>query len=609
MSSSRDRKIVIGGAGAFLSDSITAFPQLLKLPKLDYLIADYLAEVTMPILALKRAHKPGEGYAREFTEWEWRDNLREILRRRVKVVTNAGGLNPRACRERMLEIAAELGFSPRIAIVEGDDVRPLLPGLQAERLQDMITGNEAFPDPQEVLCANAYLGAVPIARALEEGADFVITGRVVDSALVLGPLIKEFGWSLDDYDRLAAGTLAGHVIECGAQTTGGTFTDWEDVPDWAHIGYPFIECASDGTFVVGKPEGTGGIVTVGSVSEQVLYEVGDPQAYIVPDVVCDFSQVRVEQVGPDRVRVSNAIGRPPTDKFKVSISYQDGYRYVGLWPVLGIDAARKGERQALALVQRVEELLRDRNIGPFRAMRIEALGAEASYGSHSRARASREVVMRVGVEHEDRDALKLFAREFHSPAVSMSVGTTAILGVRSQIEPVIRIFSCLVPRARITPRLSYGELEQELPDARPRAAFAPDMVVRPSIEAAPAEASDEEAPVRLLDLAWARSGDKGDSFSIAVLARRAEYLPYIRRQLTEKAVSDFFEHEFDGSDKARVTRFEAPGVNGLNFLLVGALGGGQLSSLRIDSLAKAKAQQLLDFPLQVPADLIASIEV
>jgi hypothetical protein len=337
------------------------------------------------------------------------------------------------------------------------------------------------------------------------------------------------------------------------------------------------------------------------VSEQVLYEVGNPQAYIVPDVVCDFSNVLVEEIGPNRVRVRNAIGYPPTDNYKVSIGFTDGYRFIGLTPVLGIQAARKGEQQAAALVQRVEEILRDHDFGPFRAVRIEALGAEASYGANARSRETREVIMRVGVEHEQRDALKFYVQEFYSPAVSMSVGTTTILGTRHEIEPVIRIFSCLVPRKQIIPVLSFAGKDQQLPTERPAQVYNPQMAKVPVIAKSNTKAAADT--VRLLDLAWARSGDKGNSFNIAVIARKPEYLPYIRQALDKGKLMEFFKHEFQGEREPKVVFFEAPGLNGLNLLFTGALGGGQLSSLRIDALAKAKAQQLLDFPVQVPTEI------
>ena len=415
----RDGTVRIGGAGGFLGDSSTAAPQLIGGGDLDYLILDYLAEATMSVLGRVRVKKPDEGYARDFTDWVWKDNLAAIKSKRVKIVTNAGGVNPHACRARMEKLAADAGLSFRIAVVEGDDLIGRLSEFAARAEKEMFSG-AAFPDPKNVLSANAYLGAFPIARALAEGADVVITGRVVDSALTLGPLVHEFGWTPEQYDELASGSLAGHVIECGAQATGGLFTDWEDVPDWAHIGYPIIECFGNGDFVVTKPDGTGGLVSPAVVAEQMLYEIGDPQAYALPDVVCDFTTTTVEQVGPHRVKVSGVKGYAPSGKYKVSVTFADGWRCIAPMPVVGRDAGRKAQRQSEAVLTRVDEMLRARNLGPFRATRIEIVGAEASYGANARSLNSREVVARVGVEHDNRKAIDVFMREFDSPTTSMS---------------------------------------------------------------------------------------------------------------------------------------------------------------------------------------------
>jgi len=429
------KTIRIGGAGGFLGDSSTAAPQLI--PHVDYLVLDYLAEVTLSLLARAQQKQPQGGYAVDFTDWVWKDNLRALKERGVKIVTNAGGLNPRACRARMEAIAAEAGLSFKIAIVEGDDLRPRLGELAAASEMDT---QAPYPSSERVLSANAYFGAAPIAAALAAGADVVITGRVVDSALVLGPLVHEFGWRFDQYDLLAAGSLCGHVLECGAQATGGLFTDWEDVPDWAHIGYPIAECSADGSFVITKAPNTGGLVTAATVAEQIVYEVGDPQAYALPDVICDLSHVRVESAGDGRVRVSGAKGRAPSGKYKVCTTHQDGWRVISLMPVVGRDAARKAVRQSEAVLTRVEEMLRAKNMAPFRAKRIEALGSEVSYGAQSRALATREVVCKVGVEHDDPDAFRFLAREFESPTTSMSVGSTGWFGARPVPAGDARIF-------------------------------------------------------------------------------------------------------------------------------------------------------------------------
>jgi len=595
----------IGGAGGFLGDSSVAAPQLLKGGKLDYMILDYLAEATMSALGQLKAARPDQGFARDFTEWVWKDNLQDLKAQGVKIVTNAGGLNPHACRARMEELAAAAGLSFKIAVVEGDDLMDRLGDLQGRGLTEMFT-DAAFPDPARVFTANAYFGGRPIAAALAAGADMVITGRVVDSALALGPLMHEFGWSDEECDLLSAGSLAGHVIECGAQATGGLFTDWEDVPDWAHIGYPVIECHADGSFVVTKPPGTGGLVSPAAVAEQILYEVGDPQGYALPDVVCDFTEVRVEAVGDNRVRVSGAKGYPASGRYKVCITFEDGYRFIGAMPVVGRDAGRKAERQADAVLERVGEMLRDRNLPPLRDRRIELLGAEASYGAQARpeAKAVREVVARVGAEHESAEALGLLAREFASPTTSMSVGSTGWFGGAPTITPVARVYSVLLPRTEVPAVVTLGETRMEVAAEPPPTPFDPGAVVRPQAPKAP-DADEALVVAPLIDLAWARSGDKGDAFNVGVIARRPEYLPWIRRALSPEAVQVFFAHEFEGAKAPQVIRYDLPGLQALNLHCIQALGGGQFSSLRLDPLAKGKAQQLLDMEIEVPARLLA----
>ena len=599
------KKIVrIGGACAFLGDSATAAPQLIA-AGVDYLMLDYLAEVTMSGLAMAKRANPKSGYARDFTEWVWKENLRDLKAKGIRVVTNAGGVNPHACRARMEEIAAAAGIAVRIAVVEGDDIAASAAAFAKAGTREMFDGR-AFPDPARIASMNAYLGAGPIARALTEGADAVITGRVVDSALALGPLVHEFGWGPGDHDRLSAGTLAGHVLECGAQATGGLHTDWRDVPDWAHIGYPIAECAADGSFVVTKPAGTGGLVSPATVAEQMLYEVGDPQAYIVPDVVCDFSGVRMVQEGPDRVRVTGARGYAPTASYKVCATYEDGWRLTTLTPILGIEAAAKAKRQADALLTRTAEMLRDRNMSPYRATRVDVIGAEASYGRDPDASHAREVLCKIAVEHDEEAPLRVFLREYASPITSMSVGTTMWHGLEPKMAPIVRLFSCLAPKAEHPAIVDFEGRRIEVPFIQ-TGPFETAMVARPDPGPAP-EVREPMAEVPLLALAWGRSGDKGDSFNVGIIARRAEYLSWIRRALTPDRVAAAFAHEAaEGDALPRVERFEVPGTNALNFLLHGALGGGGVASMRVDMLAKGKAQQLLETPISLPARLAPEI--
>lgn len=596
-----DRIIRLGGGCGFYGDSSIAPGQLIE-AGIDYLVLDYLAEATMSVLGAMRNRRATLGYALDFTEWVWKDNLRAIKQKGVRVVTNAGGVNPQGCAERMRQICREAGIEMRIAVVEGDDLMDRIDEFANDR--EMFS-DAPFPPRDRIVTANAYLGATPIARAFAAGADVVITGRVVDSALALGPLMHEFGWTAKDHDLLSAGSLAGHVVECGAQGSGALFTDWQDVPDWAHIGYPILECAADGSFIVTKPEGTGGLVSTAVIAEQILYEVGDPQAYMLPDVVCDFTQIRLEQVGPHRVRVSGAVGYPPTGRYKVSITHRDGERCLGFMPVVGRDAAAKAQRQAEAVLTRVEEMLRERNLAPFRASRIEIIGAESSYGANARpeAQATREVIYKLAVEHDDPAAFRLFLRELDSPTTSMAVGTTGWFGGRAQVTPVMRVFSTSKAREEVpvSVLLDGERIPVEVPaPARP---FSTDLIHRPAAGAvAPSGEATDTVP--LISLAWARSGDKGDAFNIGVIARQPDYLPWIRAALTGEAMTEWFAHEFEGAKNPGVDRYEVPGLNALNLHFRDSLGGGQFASLRLDPLAKGKAQQLLDFPVPVPAGLV-----
>ncbi|HET6221330.1 MAG TPA: acyclic terpene utilization AtuA family protein, partial [Dongiaceae bacterium] len=297
------KTVRIGCHSGFWGDTETAAVQLVRHGNVDYLVSDYLAEVTMSIMAAQKLRNPQLGYATDFVQVVMAPLAREIAEKKIKVVTNAGGVNPQACRDAVLKACEAAGVTLKVAVVLGDDLLPRLDELRGLDIREMDTGAEL---PAKIVSMNAYLGGFPIARALAEGADVVITGRCVDSAVTLGALIHAFGWTMDDHDKLAAGTLCGHIIECGAQCNGGNFTDWRLVPDYDEMGFPVAEVSADGSFVLGKPDGTGGLITTATVAEQMLYEIGDPRAYIVPDAVCDFTQAKYEQVGKDRVRVSGA---------------------------------------------------------------------------------------------------------------------------------------------------------------------------------------------------------------------------------------------------------------------------------------------------------------
>ncbi|WP_427306021.1 acyclic terpene utilization AtuA family protein [Cupriavidus sp. H39] len=586
-----EKMVRIGGASGFWGDSAIATPQLLRVPGLQYLVYDYLAETTMSILARARAKDSALGYATDFVHAAIGPNLSEILRRGIRVIANAGGLNPQACRDALMKVAEQQGLSPRIAVVSGDDVQPQFQQWCANGLTDL--GGNPVPTA-EPWSANAYTGAQGIARALALGADIVIAGRCVDSAVVVGALAHEFGWSWTDWDRLAAGTLAGHVIECGAQATGGLFTDWERVPGWDCMGYPVIDCAHDGSFVLSKPDDTGGLIEPAAVAEQVLYEVGDPANYLMPDVTCDFRMVRTELVEPGRVRVQGARGRAPGTHYKGNATWQDGYQISLMMAIRGIDAPAKARRTAEALLARTRAMLAERQMPDYTETVVELLGCESQYGQHARALPTREVVLRIAARHPLAKGLGFLQRECSSAGTSMAAGTRSSFAGRVDIQPVVKVFSFLVPKADVPMRVEFEGSVLLLPEAAVSTPQEPPVGI--DLPALPAVPEEPKVGRPLITLAYARSGDKGDDENIGVIARKPEYLPLLREQLNPQAVREYFAHLVEGE----VERFDVPGLHALNFLMHGALAGGGVASLRSDPLGKSFAQMLLDFPLSVP---------
>jgi hypothetical protein len=585
------KSVRIGGASAFWGDSTDGASQLVRRGDIDILVFDYLAEVTMSLLARLRARKPEFGYVPDFIE-AVAPLLPEIKQRGIRVVSNGGGVNPRAAAAALAARAEALGVPLRIAVVTGDDLMERIDEVRARGIVEMFTGE---PLPAKLMSANAYLGAQPIAAALDRGADVVITGRCVDSAVTLGAMVHAFGWSWTDYDKLAQGSLAGHLLECAAQVTGGLFTDWREVPGWDDMGMPIAECAADGSFVITKPEGTGGLVSRLSVGEQMLYEIGDPAAYLLPDVSCDFRPVEMEQVGTNRVRVTGARGRAPTPTCKVSATWHDGYRMMGTITLGGRDAAPKAARVGEAILARTRRLLAARQLADFTETSLEVLGTEATYGPNARPElaAAREVVLKIGARHTDEKALEILAREIAPAASSMAQGLTGFFAGRPGVQPVLRLFSFLWPKAELAPRLSLDGAETEVPFA-PSAPFTAEPAPTP---AAPDRKADAAAP--LIALAVGRSGDKGNASNIGIIARDPDYLPWLRETLTADTVRAFFAH----TGVSKVDRYELPGIHALNFVLHDALGGGGVTSLRIDPQGKAFAQMLMDYPVAVPRAL------
>jgi hypothetical protein len=594
-----NRGVRIGGASGYWGDSAEAARQLVQKGDIDYLVFDYLAEVTMSILVRARAKTPDAGYARDFVDLVMKPLLPEIHRRGIRVIANAGGVNIAACASALAKVAEEAGLALRIATVVGDDLMGCVDELRGENVRDMTTGK---PMPGRLISANAYLGAFPIAAALDAGADIVITGRCVDSATTLGALIHEFGWRPEEHDRLAAGTLAGHILECGAQASGGNFTDWRDVvAGWPDMGYPIAECEPSGRFVITKPEGTGGLVSRLSVSEQIVYELGDPGAYLMPDVTCDFRGVSVTECGRDRVQVEGARGYPPPRQLKVSATWADGYRATSSTVIAGFDVIEKAQAYSAALLERVNRLARERGLEPLRAA-VHLIGAETLLGAHARPEAraaSREVMARIDVRHAKREALELFSKEVTGVGLSMTTGRCSGSAGRPKVTPVIAQFAFLVDRdkARIEVRVDGQPIA--FTPAAPRAFFDPAQMREMAIPLPPDAATDDESDeveLPLIELAVARSGDKGDNANVGVIARHAELLPWLKRALTAERVGQWFAHVQRGD----TARYEMPGLLAFNFVLAHALDGGGTSSLYLDSQGKTYAQQLLAMPIRIP---------
>ncbi|HDX6108643.1 DUF1446 domain-containing protein [Acinetobacter baumannii] len=588
--------VKIGCASGFWGDTNTAAFQLVHLTDINYLVFDYLSEITMSIMAKAKMVEPKHGYALDFVSRVMAPLLKKIAEKKIKVISNAGGVNPLACRDALQKIIKEYGLDLKVAVVLGDDLLPKHEQLKSQNIQEMFSG-EALPE--QVASSNAYLGAVAIRDALDLGADIVITGRVVDSAVVLAPLLHEYQWPLDDYDKLAQGSLAGHVIECGAQCTGGNFTDWQLVQGFDNMGFPVVEVSEDGSFVVTKPQGTGGLVSTATVAEQIVYEIGNPQAYLLPDVIADFSHVHLEQVGEHRVRVMGAKGQAPTTQYKVSATYPDGYRVLVSFLIAGREAPQKAQVIADAILTKCERVLAMRSVPPFSEKSVEILGIDSTYGDHAQTLNSREVVVKIAVKHMFKEACMFFASEIAQASTGMAPALAGIVGGRPKTSPVIKLFSFLIDKNQLNIEIDFGG--KRYPVEIPQGVSTEQLLTLTAGENAVYQGDEIEVP--LIEIAHARSGDKGNHSNIGVIARKADYLPWIRAALTEQSVASYMQHVLD-AEKGRVIRYELPGLNALNFMLENALGGGGVASLRIDPQGKAFAQQLLDMPVKVPAHLL-----
>ncbi len=579
----------IGNASGYWGDDLGALKRQVEGGPIDVITMDFLAEITMSILQKQVARDPGAGFARDFVD-QMREVMGAAMDRGITIISNAGGVRPRACAEALVAVGEELGLSPRVGMVAGDDLMARIRAWHDEGvdMSNMDDGRPLSEVIDRVTSANAYFGAAPVVRALEEGAQFVVTGRVTDTGLTVAPMIHHFGWEPDDWDRIASGIIAGHVLECGAQSTGGNFTDWHRVGSFHDIGYPIAEVHEDGSFVVTKHEGTGGLVSVETVKEQLVYEMGDPRAYLTPDVVVDFTSIQLEPDGPDRVRVSGIRGAPPTDLLKVSMSYEDGYKASGAVMVCGPEARAKAGAFADILWGRLPD---------YEASLTEHVGHDATWGPLAPAVEPTEIYLRFGVRDHDRDRVREFSKTLAAIILSGPPGVAAT-GGRPPVQDVVAYWPCLVPRSRCQAEVAvFGAGD---PVEATVSFEGPTGAGRVEIETTPPSFPDvdlrgEVVSVPLSVLAHGRSGDKGDTCNVGVIARHPAIYPLLVELLTEKRVKE----AFDGIAYGDVERFEVPNIWALNFLLHEALGGGGTLSLHIDAQGKTYSHALLSTAVEV----------
>jgi hypothetical protein len=447
------KRIRIGNGCGFWGDNLDAPARLAKAGTLEYLTLEYLAELTMSILAVQKAKDPTAGFATDFIDVL--GSLAPVLheQRDLMIVTNAGGMNPRACATRAKSVLAGSGVEKRLAVVTGDDLFPRLNELFAagHTLNHLDTGAPLAAIRDKVVSANAYLGAKPIADALRLGAEVVITGRVADASLTLGPAVHEFGWGFGaaDLDRLAAGTVAGHLIECGAQATGGLWIGAGESTQLGDVGYPIAEIAEDGTFTITKPPGTGGAVNVETISEQLLYEVADPARYFTPDVTADFTTVKLAQLKPDVVAVTGGTANGVTDTYKVSIAYRDGFMSAGTLVLAGPNAGRKAQLSGAIILEKLKQA------GfTYQDARVEALGAgDCIPGVVTATADPPEVVLRVAVRDPRQAAVERFTKEFAPLVTSGLPGTTGYTTGRPSVRAVFAFWPALIAKSAVTPHV------------------------------------------------------------------------------------------------------------------------------------------------------------
>ncbi len=595
------RKIRIGNAGGYWGDDLSALKRQLTGGPLDYITMDFLAEITMSILQRQQKKNSDLGYAVDFLD-QLEECLPLIVKKKVRVISNAGGINPIGMGRKIVEMAKAMGLHIKVGIVYGDDIVNQLYELTAagEKFTNMETGEDFFEVRSHITSANIYLGAEPVVKALDAGCQIIVTGRVTDTGLTLAPMIHEFGWSMDDWDKMAAGIVAGHIIECGCQASGGNITDWQDVKSFHNIGYPIIEMERTGEFVVTKHKNTGGIVSEKTVKEQLVYEMGDPANYISPDGIARFDSIRLKEEGKDRVRVFGIVGKPEPDCLKVSMSYDDGWKSNGAVLVSGPNAYKKAEIIADIFWKKLNH--------KYEATRTDVIGSGSIWPPSLSSGEPNEVLLRFAVRDHDFNKVRDFGKALPTLILSGPAGMAVTTGGRPKPSKVVAYWPALMHRSRVKGKVlvvdtdgkeEFYEISFPIRMQSTRQVEAKLDVKKTGVK----KFGGKTVTAILQDICYARSGDKGDTCNIGVLARSAEIYEWLRDYLTDKKVKEFFA----GITHGKVTRYELDNLHGFNFLLEETLGGGGTRSLMIDPQGKTLAQALLQMKIRIPKSLLATI--
>lgn len=607
MSKSRLR---IGNAGGFWGDDPFALKRQVEKGHLDYISIDFLAEITMSIMQKQYAGDPSKGYAYDIISM-LKDVLPQLLSQKTKLITNAGGINPKACAKAIQDMAQGLGLKPKIAVVYGDNIFNQVSDLQKKnvRFSNMETGEDFSSVQSRLEAANIYFGALPVVEALRKwNPDIIITGRVTDTGITLAPMIYEFNWSLTDWNKLASGIIAGHLIECGSQVSGGNFSDWKAVPSFDEIGFPFVEMRSDGSFIITKHENTGGLIHVNTVREQLFYEMGDPHCYITPDVVADFTSVQLKQISSNAVEISGVRGFEPTPLYKVSMAYKDGFKCSGSILISGPDARAKAETFSSIFWKRCKnELKKD----SFLETHTEYIGWNTCHRSLAHQEEGNEILLRLSVRSETESSLKTFRKMISALILSGPPGVTVLSDSIGKVHSVVSYWPSLLPKNLIYPIIACNDEEQILKSIQ-EGSYEPQNHVDQGANKVSQKLNDvfssfkkgDGELVPLYEICLARSGDKGDMVNIGVLARSPRAYEFIKKELNAQRIKDLFQELCFGD----VSRYSLDGLLGLNFLLEKSLGGGGSRSLRADAQGKTFSQALLRQKICVPSDVLKDVQ-